>query len=238
MKKLNVVLLCTMIFTLSSCIKDRVTGDGPVVTESRSVVNFSGVDLRCSANVVYKQDASYKLEISAQQNILDVLITEVSNNRLVIRYKNDVRVKSHDQITIVVSSPVVNSLRISGSGNIETTGILTPASMDMDISGSGNIHVIEMTTGSVDANISGSGNIKVSSGTATQEKLRISGSGDIDLGNVAANKATTTTSGSGETRVNASQNLDVTISGSGSVYYKGNPVINTHISGSGKVIHF
>ena len=235
MKKLSLVVMA-MAMVVSSC--EKVVGDGPVVTETRNIQDFIGVDLRCSANVYFKQDAQYKVEVSAQQNILNVLQTYKTNNKLVIRFKNDVRVKSHDPITIIVHAPTANSFRISGSGKISTTGLVQSALMDMDISGSGDIEIVELVTGSVDANISGSGNIKVNNGTATDLDLKISGSGDMDFSNLAATSANTTTSGSGNTRVNASQTLNVKISGSGDVYYKGNPVINTSISGSGKVIHF
>jgi hypothetical protein len=236
MKHLHLLFFGLFLLIFVSC--EKVSGDGPVVNQVRSASNFSGIDLRCSAEVYYKQDNNYKVEVNAQQNIQDVLVTEVSDNKLVIRYKDNVRVRSHDQITIVVSSPTVTSLRISGSGNINTSGPVSSSSMNLDISGSGSITVVDLATGFTEANISGSGNIRVLSGSATEEKLRISGSGNIDLGNLAALKANTTTSGSGETYVNASQLLDVTISGSGSVFYKGTPIVNTSISGSGKVIHF
>jgi Putative auto-transporter adhesin, head GIN domain len=237
MKKSILAILAFLSLTLSSCIKDKITGEGPVVTQTRSADNFSAIDLRVSGDVFFKQDTVYKLEITAQQNILDVIETHVTNNKLVIKFKNDVNVKSHEPIKIIVSAPFISGLSISGSGNINTQGPVSASSMNMSISGSGNIEMDQLTTGFIDANISGSGNIKVSGGTATEEKLRISGSGNIDLDDVAATRATTTTSGSGDVRVFASQNLSITITGSGSVYYKGNPIINTSISGSGKVIH-
>ena len=232
MKSLSVFIVTVFIF--SSCSK--ITGEGPVVTETRNVANFTGIDLRCSADVYYKQDAAYKVEVNAQQNILDVLITEISNGKLVVRYKNDVSVKSDHKTTVVISSPEANSFRISGSGDIKTTGSLTPSNLNLDISGSGNILLTELTTGYIDANISGSGSIEASGGAITEEKLNISGSGNIDFSNVAAIKTSTTTSGSGGTKVNVSERLTVTISGSGSVYYKGNPVVSVNISGSGKVL--
>jgi hypothetical protein len=232
MKNLSVFIIAVFIF--SSCSK--ITGEGPVVTETRNVANFTGIDLRCSADVYYRQDAAYKVEVNAQQNILDVLIIEISNGKLVVRYKNDVFVKSDHKTTVIVSAPEANSFRISGSGDIKTTGPLTPSNLNLDISGSGNILLTELTTDFIDANISGSGNIGAPGGTTTEEKLNISSSGNIDLSNVSAIKVSTTTSGSGGTKVNASETLDVTISGSGSVYYKGNPVVNVNISGSGKVM--
>ena len=235
MKKISVIILSVVVVAFSSC--EKVNGDGPVVTETRNIVNYSGIDLRVSADVYFKQDPNFKVEISAQRNILEVMETYVSDNKLVIKYKNNVRVHSHDPVIIMVSGPTADHLRISGSGNISVTGILSPSRLEMDISGSGNILIPQVATGYIDADISGSGNITINTGTATDEQLKISGSGTIDLLNVAANKASTNTSGSGDTKVNLSQNLDVKISGSGSVYYKGSPIINASVSGSGKVIH-
>lgn len=238
MKRTIFYLLSVLILGLSSCYKDRITGEGPVVTEVRNHTGFSGIDLRISGDVFFQEDSVYKVEVHAHQNILDVMDTYVSNNRLVIRFENDVRVRAHEPVKLIIRGPSLNSLRISGSGNITTTGTIDPSSMELDISGSGNIHMTELVAGHVDATISGSGNIKVDAGTVPSEKLRISGSGNIDVGGVNAVTATVKTSGSGDTRVNASQNLEVTITGSGNVYYKGTPVINTSISGSGKVIHY
>jgi hypothetical protein len=235
MKQISTIIILALAFGFSSC--EKVIGEGPVITETRNIVNFNGVDLRVSGDVYYKQDSVYKVEIKAQQNMLNVMQTYLINNHLVISFKNDIRVRSDEPVMIIISSPSVNSLRISGSGSIYTTGPITPAVMEMDISGSGNIKLTELKTGYLDCNISGSGNIQVLSGTVTEEKLKISGSGNINLDPVVALKANTTTSGSGDTRLQATQNLNVTISGSGSVYYKGNPVINTSISGSGKIIH-
>lgn len=236
MKQLSLMLLCATIIAFTAC--EKVNGDGPVITENRATGNFTGLDVRIDADVQVTQSPAYKVDVSAQQNILDVLETYVSNNRLVIKFRNNINVRSHRHITIVVSAPVINSLRLSGSGNLETSGALTPADFDMTLSGSGNMRIQQLNTGNIEAFLSGSGSILVEGGTANEEKLTISGSGSMDLSSVAAVKASTITSGSGNIRLNASQKLNVTISGSGNVYYKGNPVINTTISGSGKVVHF
>jgi Putative auto-transporter adhesin, head GIN domain len=236
MKQLSVLLLATFTFIFTAC--EKVNGDGPIVTENRSTSQFNGIDVRIDADVQVAQHPNYKLEINAQQNILDVLDTYVSNNILIIKFRNDVNVRTHRPITIVLSAPMISSMRLSGSGNMEAAGTLTPPDMDLEVSGSGNLRIQQLNTGNIDAFVSGSGNIEVGSGTATDERVDISGSGGIDLSNVSAQKATTFTSGSGNMRVNASQQLKVTISGSGNVFYRGNPTITTTISGSGKVVHF
>ena len=58
MKKLSLVMVAlAMIFT--SC--EKVTGEGPIVTQTRNVQDFTGVDLRSSANVYFKQDPNFKV---------------------------------------------------------------------------------------------------------------------------------------------------------------------------------
>ena len=234
MKQTSIWLMAIIITTLMSC--EKIVGDGPVVTETRIHTNFSGIDLRISGDVYYTQAPEFSVEVSGQQNVLNVLETYTSNNRLVIKYENDVRVRSHERVRIVISAPLVNTLRVSGSGNIHTNGMMNPGYMDMDVSGSGDILIAELYTGPIDANISGSGSITVNTGLATKEELKISGSGDIDLRNVVAKEASTVTSGSGSIQVNLSERLNSIISGSGSVYYRGDPVVSSKISGSGRVI--
>jgi hypothetical protein len=235
MKKFSVALLSALVLLITSC--EKINGEGPVITETRDVSGFSGIDFRIGGDVYFKKDSVYKVEVSAQRNILDKLETYVSEGSLVIKPSNGIHIRSYKDVTVMVSGPELNRLRVSGSGNISTSDAFTTSSLDVDVSGSGKITVADITAGYADLKISGSGDIKIQNGAITEERLKISGSGSIDLSNVTAEKATTTTSGSGDIRLQVSQSLDATISGSGSVYYKGNPVIDTKISGSGKVTH-
>jgi hypothetical protein len=222
-----------MALFFSSC--EKVVGEGPIQTETRNTGPFSSIDVRIPGQINYTQDVSYNVEVKAQRNILDVLETYVSNGKLIVRFKHDVNVRRHDDIIVNISAPAQNSLRLSGSGNLHTSGPLTPSSLNLELSGSGNISVAQLTTGYLDADISGSGNITVGAGSVPDVRLGISGSGNIDMQNVTTNKARTTTSGSGYMKLQVAQDLDVSISGSGSVYYRGTPVIHTRISGSGRV---
>ena len=234
MKKMNLLLLAimgTLVFT--SC--EKIKGEGPVITEIRNVGSFAGVDLRGDATVHFSKGNDLKIELHGQQNVLEVLETYKSGTNLVIKYRNDIRLGRHDPVTIYLTAPDLNDLRISGSGDIFVTGDIVNNDMEMDISGSGNINMDKLKTGYLDANISGSGSVEIEGGEATDEILRISGSGNFYLPNVIAKKAMTTTSGSGDIRIHVSDELRSTISGSGSVYYKGQPLVNSSISGSGKV---
>jgi hypothetical protein len=235
MKKLNILFGAAILLFFTSC--EKVIGEGDLRTETRTTGNFSGMEVQISGNIFYVQGNEYKAELTAQQNILNVMETPIINNKLVVRFKNDVRVRSHEPITVKITAPALSSIGLSGSGNVTVSGPLTENILSFHLSGSGNIMLPAITTSHLEATISGSGNISMAGGTANTEFFKISGSGGIDARNVLAKSATTTTSGSGAIYLNASESLNATISGSGSVYYSGNPVINTNISGSGRVVH-
>lgn len=229
-------LFLFLMICFSAC--EKIEGDGPKVTEDRTQQNFTGIELRAAGNVYFQQLPTYKVEVTAQQNVLDVLETYVSNGRLVIKFENNVHVRTEDDIVFRISAPDINNIRVSGSGDVYAAAPVHGTDMEMDISGSGNITLHQLDARSLDADISGSGDIKIDHGVINDERLKVSGSGNIDLAGIVARNVNTTTTGSGDIRVHVTDKLDVKISGSGSVYYHGNPVINASVSGSGRVKHF
>ncbi len=238
MKNVIAILLAAIgMISFTSC--EKVTGEGPVVIETRSVSNFKTVSVSISGKVNYKIDPVYKVEIQGQRNILDVLQTNKVGDELVIKFQDGKRIKSHDDIIVTISAPFAESVNLSGSAEFNLTGNVVSDDMRLRISGSGNINVAQVTlSDELNATVSGSGNITVSNGGAKNASLKVSGSGNIRAANVQVEKATAEISGSGDMQVNVSQRLDASISGSGSVRYKGNPIISSHVSGSGRVIPF
>lgn len=238
MKKLVVIVsLAAGVLMFPSC--EKVVGEGPLVTQNRTVSNFSGISSEMSGKVNFTIAPDYKVEITAQQNILDVLNTNVVNGVLHIDFKDNVRVRQHEDLLINITAPYADYFRLSGSGNMNVQGDITANNLKVTLSGSGDIAVQSaVVADKLDADISGSGNISIAGGSAVNEDIDISGSGKVEMAGVDAQNAVTHTSGSGDVKLALSKNLDAHISGSGSVYYHGNPIISTHISGSGRVIPF
>lgn len=236
MKQKLLTLLAVAIILFSSCSKDNIWGEGPIVTEMRSVTGFSGVSAGIPGKINVRIDPVFSVELKAQQNILSIMRTRVNNGILTIDFERDVRVRSHDDITINITAPSIDYLRVSGTGDIDARGNMSSNTLDLGVSGTGSVTVENaVIADKLWAKISGSGNIAIAAGTVKNQELRISGSGNMDFGNVPAERAETHISGSGDMKLQLSQRLDAHISGSGSVYYRGNPVISTHISGSGSV---
>jgi len=221
-----------LLFT--SC--EKIVGTGPVVTELRNASNFTGVSSEFSGKVNIHTGNSFKVEATAQQNILDVLHTDVINGVLHIDFADNVNIRTHQDVMVSITMPLLDYLRLSGSGNVDVVGTVAAGSFDTQLSGSGIISIQDLqVNGTLDARISGSGNMYIYNGSTTHEKLQVSGSGSINFSNLAASTAEAVISGSGNIKLKAEQSLDAFISGSGSVYYTGDPLVTAYVSGSGKV---
>ncbi len=227
------VILIGLIGFFSACKK--VIGTGPTISEVRNIEGFDKVSLAIDASVKLTQDSIFKVEVVAQQNILNELVTKVSGSTLIIMYRPGTAVIGKD-VLIHISMPTIQDLNVSGSGAIQVQNPIVTNNLDLHVSGSGKVEIPSVEAGQITAGISGSGEMSIQSGTATQVSSTISGSGDLDAINIQALHVNTQTSGSGTTKVYATQTLFAEISGSGNVYYRGNPSVDSKISGSGKLI--
>ena len=233
----NLVVAVASLFVLSSCVK--VVGDGPVVTETRSVSNFTGVSSEMRGKVNFSIAPTFKVEITGQQNIIDVVKTNVVNGILHIDFKNSTLVIGNADLIINVTAPAADYFRLSGSGNMDVTGDIVATNLQLKLSGSGNLTIQKaIIADKIEADLSGSGDVQILNGSAINVDLKTSGNGKIDFANLAAENGTTKITGSGDMKVALSKKLDAEITGSGSVYYHGNPIITTKITGSGKVMPF
>jgi hypothetical protein len=207
--------------------------------QTRKVDPFTEISLRIGAKVHLEQGAKQNLEIVAKPSTLDEIITEVKDGKLIIRFPNkDFFWKTFQpgEITIYITTPEINGLGISGSGDIIAEDNIKTKTLDMAVSGSGNIKLSELTAERVKAAISGSGDIVLAGTTAAQDlSIAISGSGNLKGMNYSAEDVSVKIAGSGNVEIEAQKNLFVRLAGSGNVNYKGSPLIDQSIAGSGKV---
>lgn len=233
-RKISLVLLIA-VGTLSAFAQNGwygINGSGPKVKKTLNLDNFNAFEMAVSGNVYIKQGNTQSVIVEAQQNIIDNLVTTVSDKNWKIKFDKNVR--NYDGMKIWITIPTLTKAAISGSGDI--IGESKFANLDkltLGISGSGDLS-LDFDASSVDCKISGSGGMKLN-GSANTQTISISGSGDVYSDNLKTSSCNVRVSGSGGCKVNASENLDVAISGSGDVLYSGRPKVNAKVSGSGDV---
>jgi hypothetical protein len=236
MKTISKYILPIAIASLSlfniSCSKERINGNGNVITEIRTASEFSRVISRGDFLVTVVPDSITSVKVEAESNIIPYLNTHISGNTIIIDFDNDVNVHEHSPIRITLYTPDCDYLELQGSGTINS-GAFSEDDIEIYLSGSGDISA-SCNTNSLSASISGSGNIELN-GSAYETKMHVSGSGNIRAMNLTQEICNLSISGSGNIYVKVLQKITASISGSGCVYYSGNPTIESYITGSGRV---
>ncbi|MES2704352.1 MAG: head GIN domain-containing protein [Bacteroidota bacterium] len=231
------IMLITFILVaavvLQSCHK--ISGHGPVITKEYNLGTFTAFDNGIDADLYFTQDSTYHVEISAQQDILDIIETPVINGRLSLQVEKYKNIGHHDRIIVRISAPSITAMGVNGSGTVTALQPVAAGNLSLSVNGSGKLSVAAFAGNTLAADISGSGSIYVNGGQCSNVAAHISGSGEIDLLGVNARTGAVETSGSGKTCIWATDRLDVRISGSGDVLYKGTPSIHSEISGSGRI---
>jgi hypothetical protein len=196
-------------------------GSGQLATQSRQVSGFTSVELAGVGELSIDQTGTESLQtgtesltVSAEDNLLPLLTSEVEGDTLILGKKPNTRIVTTKPITYTLTMKDITGLAVSGSGTINAPK-LTTAALRIEISGSGMI---------------------TTAGNADDQSLEISGSGRYLADGLTSKTTTAEISGSGTANLVASDALDVKISGSGTLTYSGNPQLTQTGSGSGRLI--
>lgn len=213
----------------------RITGDGQLSSQQRTVGDFSGVEVSGPFQVYVAQGSTSSIKIEGDGNLLDYIETEREGNLLEIKTRRRYNLRPRAGIKIYVTSPSFEKLSIAGSGKLQSLSKLSsPNTIAIDVAGSGDV-VISADAPAIKTGIAGSGSISLN-GTTRNFSTDIAGSGDIRAFNLMSETASIEIAGSGNAQVFASKELNVEIAGSGDVSYRGNPpVVNQNTAGSGKI---
>ncbi len=230
----SVTLLFIFTLTLGSVYAQKVKGNGKIINKTRNVGSFDGVGVSGSFDVILVAGNEGKLELSVEENLEPYLITEVKDGNLKIRWKKGVNIRTSKNTIVTVHFKNINSLAMSGSGDITSKDVIKGNSLKMAVAGSGDIK-IDMDVQMAKSAISGSGDIKLS-GKATEFEAAVSGSGDVEAYDLKTEKAELKVAGSGSIGISVEKEIVARVSGSGDIKYKGQPRIeDIKVSGSGKI---
>ena len=241
-------------FALTSCMTNAQSWGSKRIKESKNYVtkeikvdNFNKISLIGSPTVNFTQKAGKpQVRVYTSDNIAEVLNIYEKGGTLYVGFKKGYSV-SYTKLNIDISAETLNSISLSGSGDINLKNGVKTDRLVLSLSGSGDIngsHIRcqELTTsmaGSGDielgdialkalsasfvkSSIAGSGDI-VLDGQADEASYSVAGSGDMHAINLKAKRVNASVSGSGSVKCYASDYLKARSTGSGSIGYKGNP---------------
>ena len=243
MKKKSVFLIPTLIlsiFILSACQIlpwfGARRGSGNLVTETRQVSGFEAIRLDGAGRLHITQGTTESLEIEAEDNLINLLTSEVEDNTLVLGYD-----ESGWRRTIIPTRTInytltvtdLSSLVLNGAGDIRIQSLQTDTLL-IEINGAGNTVIEDLEAENLRVILAGTGSINIS-GIASDQVINIDGAGNYQGADLQTQSTSININGLGNGTIWATDTLQVSIAGGGNVSYYGSPQVTQEITGLGQV---
>lgn len=206
------VLLCTLLAGWATA-ETELKGSGTVTTENRKLEQFEDLQLDMVADVTLTKGEKITCTIKADDNLLPLILTELSGKSLRIHTQESF--SSRARVTITITLPVLKSATVNGIGTLTLT---------------------KVTKDSLMATINGTG-IITATGHAETLTAAVNGAGALHAAGLETKTTTVTITGTSNADVHASDFLKATVYGTGTVSYTGQPKkIEQSAFGGGQVI--
>jgi len=203
--KILTSLSIALVIILAGCshisIFDRVKGSGIVKTENRSLTPFTSLEVSCHGSIQVNTQGQEGLEISGDDNIIPLIITEVNNGTLYIRSSKEY--DSQGELKITVSVPDLKRFVFSGAGETDLSNVKNDR-MEIALTGAGSL---------------------TATGETKDADITLSGAGSVNAKKLHAINAKVNSSGVGSVEIYVTGQLDAKASGIGEINYYGSPKI-------------
>ncbi len=232
--KLTIALVTIVLF--SSCSIDmfnRVNGNKNVITQERKINNdFNSIKVSTGLDLYITQSNNTSLTVEADENLHDIIITEVDNGVLKIySEKNIWRAKARK---VYVSVNDLEELRATSGADVYSENTLKVTSLKI-ITTSGADAKISVNAENIETTATSGSDLKISGTTVNHTSKATSGSSIYAYGLKSQNTTARATSGA-DIDVHASESIDAKATSGGDVDFRGNPKqVNKKSSSGGSV---
>ena len=232
-------LSLVLVLSLSSCYFDGwgtgISGNGNVVEETRDISGFIGVEVSTGIDVYLTQGDEFEVMVEADENLQDVILTELKGDRLVVRtdHRNIRNAKSKK---VHISLPELSELKISSAGDCVGQTPFQCEDLRLSISSAGDL-TLEVEADRIDLDISSSGDARIS-GSAAEFDASLSSAGDLNAFDLVAGIVDVSVSSAGNASVHATEEISMSASSAGNIYYRGDArVVHSNSSSAGNIVH-
>ena len=201
-----------------------VAGSGVVTIDVRSVTGIDRVSMLGEGSVVVTQGGRESLTVETDDNLLELIETDVFDGTLVIRTAAGVDIAPTASVVYRVGVVDLDGIVLAGAGSIEIEEWTTDAA-SIVLEGVGDIRIGDLESGSLDVELDGVGTIVIA-GEVVRQDLAIGGVGEYDGAGLESLIATVEASGTGDVTIWATDALDIEATGGATVGYLGTPEVN------------
>ncbi|MFT6368990.1 MAG: hypothetical protein ACJAWH_000064 [Maribacter sp.] len=235
--RISIALVLTLF--LSSCGFDINIGDfgagkkgnGTVVEENREITaDFTEVHASEGLEVYVTQATDFSISVEADENIIDLIGTEIKNGKLKIHAVENI---GRATKKVYVSLPEVTGLLSSSGAHLTAQNKIIATKLIIDVSSGANLNA-ETNTDKLEIDAS-SGAIIDISGSATDVYVDGSSGANVKAKNLITTECRVEASSGAKININVSKSLTADASSGGNIYYSGDAEVTKNKSVSGNV---
>jgi len=231
----NLVALWLVVFSLTavSCIA-HIHGNGKVVKQERNVSGFDKISVSMGIEVILNQDTFEKVVVEVDENIQEILKTEVTGGKLKIYLEEGV---SHAKtMKVYVTLKQLNSLAASSGSEVKTVNRINAENLTVS-SSSGSEVSMEVNCSMVTVDSSSGSELTVS-GTSMAIKAESSSGSGLDASKLVAEKGEASASSGSHLNVHVTKEIKAHASSGSNIAVSGNPGTRDSNSSSGGSVRF
>lgn len=208
----SMLLLLVSTGQCDTVVSQCIEGNGDTAQRSRQVDLFDRVELHGAYTVTLKRGDTVKCTVRGDRNLLNHVLTQVENGRLLVCNTGSLRLKQPLEIDLQV-----------------------PNLRSFDANGAHEVSIIDLKAQTFTLVLDGANLVKIS-GQVENLKISLDGSSILDATELVGRTASIDASGTTSTQLNVSQSLNVIASGiSEVVYYQAPPSVVVDLSGLAEV---
>lgn len=229
----KIIFVLLMIISTTSCMICGTKGNREVITQERNPTStFDGIKVSKGINLILTQGNDEKITVETDENLQDLLITNVNNNQLLEVYF-DKNVRRATTKNVYVTAKNINLLKSSSGSSIISENAIRSESVQIKSSSGSSIRV-EIVAPEISIAASSGSSIKIIGKTNNFTAKASSGS-SIKADRLEAVEAEAKASSGAHIELNVTGVLTASASSGGSIDYEGNPkklIKNTSSGGS------
>jgi len=230
----KLLIVIAIIFSSTSCvIGQRIRGNGLIATEERgNIKNFDKISISAGLTAMITQGENEFVEVEADQNILEHIVTEVKNNNtLSIRWKRNITIRRYKKAIVHVTLKQLKAVRASSGSDIISVNSISTDIININASSGADINLI-LDAKDVNADASSGADIDLK-GTTENLNADASSGADINAKKLIAQHVKADASSGADICVYAKKSIRANASSAADIDYYGNPKSTKNHSSSG-----
>lgn len=206
-------------------------GSGVVVEEIREVTDeFTQVHASEGIDVYVTQDSEFSISVEADDNIIDLIATEVKNGKLKIHAIENI---GNATKKVFVTLPEISGLLSSSGAHLTAQNKISATNLLLDASSGAHINA-ETSSDKLEIDASSGANIDVS-GEAYEAYVDGSSGANVRGKNLMTKECRAEASSGANINIHVSESLTADASSGGNISYSGNASVSKTKSVSGNV---